>query len=437
VWRPSQFNLWMRRPDRSLLIYNSLSGAFVQVDAREADNVASILDGRATSDPRGILSVLAVQGLLVPNTVDEFDKVRRLARSLFQQHDRLHLTLMPTEKCNFRCVYCYEDFSRGRMSAEVAHSIVSYVRHQAANLRSLTVTWFGGEPLTAFDLVEEVSHQLLEICRANRVQYSANMTTNGYLLNKQLLQRCFLAKISWFQITLDGPARIHDTLRVLAGGGGTFDTILANLRDMRDEQGEFHVRIRVNFSAATMRYVPEFLKFMGSEFGGDPRYSIYFRAVGNWGGKRDRPVEICDQATADDHEIRFMSLALHEGFGLEAWKQSMQPFGSVCYAADPRSFVIGSDGTIYKCTVAFDDPRNQVGTVACDGSLEIDEELLALWTLSEEEPDETCRLCAFRPACLGRVCPLSRLNSGERQCPMVKAHASRCLPLLASEAMAL
>jgi len=28
----------------------------------------------------------------------------------------LELTLYPTEKCNFRCVYCYEDFALGRMT---------------------------------------------------------------------------------------------------------------------------------------------------------------------------------------------------------------------------------------------------------------------------------------------------------------------------------
>lgn len=27
------------------------------------------------------------------------------------RNDVLHLILLPTEQCNFRCTYCYEDFS--------------------------------------------------------------------------------------------------------------------------------------------------------------------------------------------------------------------------------------------------------------------------------------------------------------------------------------
>ncbi len=38
----------------------------------------------------------------------------RIARFLTNHH--LGLILMPTEQCNFRCTYCYEDFAIGKMS---------------------------------------------------------------------------------------------------------------------------------------------------------------------------------------------------------------------------------------------------------------------------------------------------------------------------------
>lgn len=435
TWKTSRFNMWTHNSDGTLLIYNSFSGALVQVNRTEADHIATILNRQSVVEPKGILSVLAMQGLLVPSTVDELNKARRLHESLFEKDDRLHLLLMPTEKCNFRCVYCYEDFFHGKMSQQVIDSVVRLVQRQATNLRTLSISWFGGEPLTAFDVIEEISHRVIAICKEHQIRYNAGMSTNGYLLTDQMLERCLSLQISQFQITLDGPAETHDTLRVLAGGCGTFNTIIANLRSMRYGEKNFHVKLRVNFTPATISHIPGFLRFMGREFGGDPRFSIYFRGVSCWGGEHDRLLKTCDQITADNQEIRFMSMALEEGFSLNEWKHAMQPFGSVCYAADPRSYVIGSDGTIYKCTVAFDDPRNQIGRITPDGSLIIDEQLHRLWTLSGEETDTGCQMCAFRPACQGNLCPLERLNRSEKRCPTVKTHLDEYLPLLATEAI--
>jgi uncharacterized protein len=36
---------------------------------------------------------------------------------------RLHLILMPTEACNFRCVYCYETFALKEMKPDVVAGV--------------------------------------------------------------------------------------------------------------------------------------------------------------------------------------------------------------------------------------------------------------------------------------------------------------------------
>ena len=70
---------------------------------------------------------------------------------------RLHLILFPTEQCNFRCVYCYEDFVLGRMSESTISGILSLLSHRAADLDGLQISWFGGEPLAAYDIVTRIS----------------------------------------------------------------------------------------------------------------------------------------------------------------------------------------------------------------------------------------------------------------------------------------
>ena len=83
--------------------------------------------------------------------------------------DHLHLIVMPTEKCNFRCVYCYEDFSIGRMKRAVIDGVKALIRRRVASLSSLEIQWFGGEPTLAHDIVCEVMTDAQEVARANGV----------------------------------------------------------------------------------------------------------------------------------------------------------------------------------------------------------------------------------------------------------------------------
>ena len=51
-WKPSRFNIWTRTEDKTLLVYNSFSNAFMQFEGIEADHIANVLDGKAVVDER-------------------------------------------------------------------------------------------------------------------------------------------------------------------------------------------------------------------------------------------------------------------------------------------------------------------------------------------------------------------------------------------------
>src|SRR3712207_4436801 len=78
--------------------------------------------------------------------------------------DRLQLILLPTERCNFRCSYCYEDFDVGRMPPDVISGVIRLLSKRAPSLRHLIVTLFGGEPLLAEAVMETISLHILELC---------------------------------------------------------------------------------------------------------------------------------------------------------------------------------------------------------------------------------------------------------------------------------
>ena len=61
----------------------------------------------------------------------------------------LHLVVLPTEACNFRCFYCYEDFKLARMREDVVRGLERLLEARAPSLEHLSISWFGGEPLLA------------------------------------------------------------------------------------------------------------------------------------------------------------------------------------------------------------------------------------------------------------------------------------------------
>src|ERR1700753_1885199 len=117
------------------------------------------------------------------------DKINiALARSTSQ--DQLELIILPTEKCNFRCTYCYEDFAIGRMRPQVQRSLMLFISKSVPRLKHLSLSWFGGEPLLARDIVLQVSaHAQREAKAAGLTSFGGSLTTNASLLTKDIFEK--------------------------------------------------------------------------------------------------------------------------------------------------------------------------------------------------------------------------------------------------------
>ncbi|OBS07518.1 hypothetical protein BAX55_02700 [Acinetobacter baumannii] len=68
------------------------------------------------------------------------------------------LILYPTEQCNFRCSYCYENFEIGRMLPEVVESVKNLIDNRLDVVDHLHLSWFGGEPLIAKDILLDIAN---------------------------------------------------------------------------------------------------------------------------------------------------------------------------------------------------------------------------------------------------------------------------------------
>ena len=145
------------------------------------------------------------------------------------------MTLELTERCNLRCKYCIygsenldnRDFGNNDMSFEIAKKAIDYAAAHSG--KSISIVFYGGEPLLKFDLLKEC----VEYCedRLQDKELTFNMTSNMVLMDEEKAN--YFAKKKNFMITcsLDGPELIHDENRVFPDGKGSFQKTYQGLKN--------------------------------------------------------------------------------------------------------------------------------------------------------------------------------------------------------------
>jgi uncharacterized protein len=300
-------------------------------------------------------------------------------------NERLHLIIMPTEKCNCRCTYCYEDFIIGRMSDKVADSIKRLIDRRKETLRSLHIGWFGGEPTLCPEVITSINGHAIEVLNDGAV-FTSSISTNGVLLDERIFHELVNARVSLYQISLDGTPAQHDTTRVTVRGGGTFDRIIRNITNALLTSFDFKIILRLHLHENNLAGMEHLLSMIVELFKRDSRVTVYFKPVERLGSPNDRSFPFLDP----DHDVQRLTQRARDLGILES--DTVQP---ACYAAKANSLVIRPDGRIAKCTVAFRDERNVVGTIAPDGTLAIDQDRFKPWIrgiLSGNEAEMKCPL---------------------------------------------
>ncbi len=317
------------------------------------------------------------------------------------------LILLPTEKCNFRCTYCYEDFEIGKMSEATQRSIELFLDKRIPNLQKLTLSWFGGEPLMAKDVVLRIAKYAQKLCREYGVFFEGGLTTNAYYLDAETADALLGANQNFFQVTFDGWKEAHDVIRRDIKGAGTFEKIWSNLERMRSLEDKFEVVIRIHVRRDNLENLRVMMRELARTFGNDQRYRLDFQHLRDMGGEGGKtvinPVSLDELSGIEaqltsvyrQHVQEFHGVGTETAQALQgpelAVRLANESAGGrrstdidanapyICYASRPNSLLIRANGRIGKCTVAFSDPRNDLGYLKDDGSIEIDNQRLQPW----------------------------------------------------------
>lgn len=291
--------------------------------------------------------------------------------------DYLELILLPTEKCNFRCVYCYEDFSIGKMKPHIVEGIKNLIINRInLGLKNLRISWFGGEPLLAKNIVLEISEFVTNLVKQNpHLSYESAMTTNGYLLDTSLLKLLVNLGIKDFQISIDGTMDVHNKTRLRADGSGTFTSIWDNLISAKNTDIPFQVMLRIHVTPDNLTDLPDLIDLINKDFANDKRFRVFFKAIEDLGGPNSKSFEVLHRKNRT--QIMEELYARVDKTMLIEKIESRKPY--ICYASQANSFLIRATGGVGKCTVALNDDRNDIGHILPNGQLSLKNEKFAPW----------------------------------------------------------
>lgn len=418
----SRFNIIKEGTEDDIFIYNTLTGSVLRLNSIYAKQLKDAMQEKNCEKTLSLelMNNLRKGKMIVDDDVNEISLIiSQNYRSRFSETIR-NYTIAPTMKCNFRCPYCYEQgVEYTTMDRNVIEGVKKVFEQDRKSSHFLSISWYGGEPLVAFDIIEELSIRAIELYGDN---YFASMVTNGYLLSKEIAQKLEELRIFNIQITIDGPPDVHNKRRRLPNGKDTFFVIMNNMRTALNCTEKLHITVRVNTDKTNILWANEILNYI-EEYGLKHKVSLYLAPVDNVNNTCN-PSECFSIREFAEEQIKFIESNFEKGYN---FAQVPQRNLSMCGAVSSNGYVIDAKGDIYKC---WDDVGNQemrAGNILNSEPLENIN--LTKWLSYSISDDKECMECSFLPVCMGG-CPNYRIKYGIKKCIPIKENVDEMIKLI-------
>lgn len=145
----------------------------------------------------------------------------------------LHIFVVTTA-CNMRCVYCQANNGVScpslYMTKEMAEKAVNIALQSPT--RYLTFEFQGGEPLLNFEIIKHIVAYAEE--RKGKHDITYNVVSNLTLITDEILN-FFIEHKFGISTSIDGPELVHNANRPFQDGTGTFDEVVASVRQIQEK----------------------------------------------------------------------------------------------------------------------------------------------------------------------------------------------------------
>ena len=393
----------------NVFIFNTLSRKLVLLPSKILNNVSKI-DGNT-------LKELKKYNILVDEKIDEIRDLKTQINIKRYASDKLMLTLIPTNACNFKCIYCYQPTRHDSMKKEVANNVLKWLAKNLRYYKEVNLNWFGGEPLLQKAQMCNLMVSISKLCKQEGVSMVASITTNGYLLDVDTFLVLVKNGLLFYQITIDGPRDVHNQQRPHKVNNNSYDVIINNLIQISKLPSKirFEIGIRINISGKMNKNdVIKFIDEMYELFGHDKRFVFVWQWVRDWGGDRIKAANPKTITKSSNDCLQFLQYASNKGLKTPSILSSTCGTDS-CEAFYKNGYVINFDGKVFKCAMCMEDyESNCIGVIDDNGRMVFNENE-RMW-LSDDIIDDSCSKCVLLPICLTNRCHYSVKVKSELKC---------------------
>ena len=427
--KQSRFNVDKRYQNSLHWVYNTLTTAMVVLD--EKQYITYFVNEDFEGDTNGDFGALCEMGFFIEDEFDELQYLEGLRKTVVESNKKIaDIMIAPTMDCNARCYYCFEHgCHHEKMSIETADAVVEYIKANW-NHELFNVTWFGGEPLLAPDIIDYISEKM----RKAGIDYISRITTNGYELTPEIVKK---AIGEWhtnkIQISIDALFEEYDKVKKYDSNqdGRSFERVIGNAKVALD--AGLKVRVRINFNPMEQQKATALMEYLENEFSEYYNFSSYFA-----------PID-ADSKIVPSIAGKFENISEHPFLSLIKFSQKygyycgnsrgttgnflydeqgvlvdlkLYPSPTNCYASCPSVFAIDSKGDLYKCHRVLGKGKqyssgnvktgiecNNIYNFFCDTSLVFDE----------------CKSCKLLPICQGGCKINAYIYKDEHACSPIKS----------------
>ncbi len=237
-------------------------GAWVLLSKEEYD----LLRLHRLSEDPNLFSELKEKGIIITedNVANIINDFRARYNFLFQGPS-LHI-VVPTLRCNQRCIYCHSraepESGKGfDMDHDTAKAVVDFIFKTPSPV--VVIEFQGGDCLLNFEITEFIIDYAREKAKKAGKKVGFSLVTNLTKMDEDILKSLKKRRIMGLATSLDGPKEVHDKNRRYLGGEGTYDDVVYWIKRIKEE---WHYDFNLNALCTISRYSLEYGKEIVDEY---------------------------------------------------------------------------------------------------------------------------------------------------------------------------